>query len=52
MRQWVIVLNTGRFGDWVVVDAEDEQAALKKLTRAQKRKVQSCKPTYRKEIDG
>lgn len=39
MRTFIITLDTGRFGDWVVVQAQDEEAAIKQLTRTQKKKV-------------
>lgn len=47
MRQWVIELDTGRFGDWVVVSADSEEAARKQLTRSQKKKVLRVGPVYR-----
>lgn len=38
--QWIVYLNTGRFGDWVVVTGpETEEAVRKQLTRSQKRKA-------------
>lgn len=45
---WVVNLDTGRFGDWVIVEAEDEEAAKKKLTRTQRKKILSVKRSYRK----
>lgn len=46
-RQWVVELDTGRFGDWVIVTACSEAEARSKLTRAQKRKAKTVKPSYR-----
>lgn len=38
--QWVVYLNTGRFGDWVVVTGPDtEEGVRKTLTRSQKKKA-------------
>ena len=48
--QWVVTLDTGRFGDWVVVETSDtatEDAVLKTLTRAQRRKASSVKRVHR-----
>ena len=50
-RQWVVELDTGRFGDWVVVQAVSEDDARRQLTRAQKRKVLRCKPVYDPALD-
>lgn len=44
--QWVATLDTGRFGDWVIVEADTEEEARAKLTRAQRRKTTSVKPSY------
>ena len=44
--QYVVTLDTGRFGDWVVVEVErdaTEKQVLAKLTRTQRRKVASIK---------
>ena len=54
MSQWIAILNTGRFGDWVVVEAEDEREALSKLTRTQKKKLGSLtrfRPTSEREAE-
>lgn len=39
MRTFIVTLDTGRFGDWVVVEAQDEEAAKRALTRTQRKKV-------------
>lgn len=52
VRQWVVELDTGRFGDWVVVQATDEQDARRQLTRTQKKKVLRAKPVYDEALDG
>jgi hypothetical protein len=44
--QWVVNLDTGRFGDIIVVEIEEgatEQDVLKTLTRTQRKKATSCK---------
>lgn len=41
MFTYLAVLNTGRFGDWVFVWAENEEAARKKLTPRQRRLASS-----------
>lgn len=51
-RQWVVELDTGRFGDWVVVRAVDEAGARKQLTRTQKKKVLRATPIYDAALDG
>lgn len=33
-RQWIIVRPTGRSGDWIVVEADSEEAARKKVPRS------------------
>lgn len=46
--QWVITLDTGRFGDWVVLETPDtyvEDDVLKMLTRTQRKKVSSIHRT-------
>lgn len=48
--QWVVTLDTGRFGDWVVIETDDsatEDDVRKKLTRAQRTKALSIKKTIR-----
>lgn len=48
MRTWVFVMNTGRFGDWIVRRAETLEAAEKQLTKQQRKKVwyaEESKPT-------
>jgi len=48
--QWVVTLDTGRFGDWVVIETDDsatEDDVRKKLTRSQRTKAQSIKKTIR-----
>lgn len=44
---WRIVLDTGRLGDWVLVEADDEPSAIRKLTRAQRRKVGYVRRVWR-----
>ena len=39
MRTWVFVMNTGRFGDWIVRKADTLEQAEKQLTRSQRKKV-------------
>jgi len=44
--QYIVTLDTGRFGDWVIVEVEQdatEKEILKGLTRSQRRKVKSIK---------
>lgn len=44
--QYVVTLDTGRFGDWVVVEiprGSTEKQVLSKLTRTQRKKVKSVK---------
>jgi len=44
--QWIVTLDTGRFGDWIIVETEagaTEQEIVKSLTRSQRRKVSSVK---------
>ena len=46
--QWVVYLNTGRFGDWVVITGpETEEGVRKLLTRAQRRKAGKISRAYR-----
>lgn len=45
MIAWVVTLDTGRFGDWVIVQARTEEEVMRKLTRAQRRRVASIKPS-------
>lgn len=44
--KWVANLDSDRFGSWVVIEADSEEEARKKLTRAQRRKVTSIRPSY------
>lgn len=38
--QWIVYLDTGRFGDWIVVTGPDtEEEVRRSLTRARRRKV-------------
>lgn len=39
MPQYVYVLDTGRIGDWRIVDAPTEELARKQLTRTARRKI-------------
>ena len=44
--QWIVTLDTGRFGDWIIVETDretSEQQIVRGLTRTQRRKVQSVK---------
>ena len=44
--QWVVTLDTGRFGDWIIVEADraaTEDDVRRQLTRAQRRKATSVK---------
>ncbi len=44
--QWIVTLNTGRFGDWVVVEIDNratEGDVRRTLTRTQRRKAASVK---------
>ena len=50
-RQWVVELDTGRFGDWVIVQASDENDVKRQLTRTQKRRVLRMKPVYDATLD-
>jgi len=50
-RQWVVELDTGRFGDWVIVQACDENDVKRQLTRTQKRRVLRMKPVFDPVID-
>ena len=48
--QWVVNLDTGRFGDWVIVEtAADatEDDVRKTLTRTQRKKATSIRRVYR-----
>jgi hypothetical protein len=48
--QWVVVLDTGRFGDWVIIETPDthvEDDVRKMLTRTQKKKVTSIRRTVK-----
>jgi len=50
--QWIVTLDTGRFGDWIVVECDrskTEQDVLKTLTRTQRRKAASVKLVRRFE---
>ena len=38
---WVVTLDTGRIGDWIIVTAPTEQDATKQLTRYQRRKLKT-----------
>lgn len=54
MRTFIVTLATGRFGDWVVVDAQDEEAAKRALTRTQRKKIGSITesiPTKQRRAD-
>jgi len=51
-RQWVVELDTGRFGDWVVVRARDEEGARRQLTRTQRKRVLRARPVYDAALDG
>ena len=46
--QWVVVLDTGRFGDWVVLETPAdacEADVLKMLTRTQRKKAKQVSRT-------
>jgi len=43
VTQWIVTLDTGRLGDWVVVEASTEEEARKSLTRSQRRKAQGIR---------
>jgi hypothetical protein len=43
MPQWIVTLNTGRFGDWLVIEADDEESAQKKIPRHRRQKVSSVR---------
>ena len=49
MSTWIVELDTGRFGDWIVVKGCDTaEEAVKTLTRTQRKKVKRVtlsKPT-------
>jgi hypothetical protein len=53
--QYVVTLDTQRFGDWIVVEIErgsTEKQILAKLTRTQKRKVKSISLIHKfKEVE-
>jgi predicted DNA-binding WGR domain protein len=38
VRTFIFTINTGRFGDEVVIQAPDVEAAAKRLTRTQRKK--------------
>lgn len=49
---WRVVLDTGRFGDWIHVRAETAEAATKNLTRTQRKKVGHVRRVYKSsEVD-
>lgn len=51
--QWIVTLDTGRFGDWIIVEVDEhvtEEQVIKSLTRAQRRKVASCKLVHRFQV--
>jgi len=44
--QWIVDLDTGRFGDWLVVEVDrsaTEEDVRRTLTRTQKKKAKSVK---------
>lgn len=44
--QYIVTLDTGRFGDWIVAEVEagtTEQQVVRGLTRTQRKKVSSVK---------
>jgi hypothetical protein len=44
--QYIVTLDTGRLGDWIVAEVEagtSEQQVVRGLTRTQRKKVQSVK---------
>ena len=43
MNTYVFNLDGNRLGDWVVIRAESEDAARKRLTRSQRRRVVSVR---------
>ena len=54
--QWIVVLDTGRFGDWIVVEVDrsaTEEDVRRTLTRTQRKKASSVKLVRRfEEADG
>lgn len=48
--QWVVYLDTGRFGDWIVVTGpETKEEVVKTLTKSRRKKVDYIQKVYRKE---
>jgi len=50
--QYIVTLDTGRFGDWIVVEVKrgaTEKQILQGLTRTQRKKVKSVKLVARFE---
>lgn len=50
--QWIVVLDTGRFGDWLVIEIDrsaTEEDVRRKLTRSQRKKASSVKLVSRFE---
>lgn len=45
MPQWIVTLDTGRFGDWIILEAEDEEAARKLARRRTRRAIGSVRET-------
>ncbi len=48
--QWVVTLDTGRFGDWVVIETSAtavEDDVRRMLTRTQRKKATSVRRTLR-----
>lgn len=48
--QWVVTLDTGRFGDWVVIETSDTAVqgdVEKMLTRTQRKKAKSIRRTVK-----
>jgi len=50
IAQWVVTLDTGRFGDWVIVETNEnavEDDVMRKLTRVQRKKATSIRRTLK-----
>jgi len=39
MNQYIVVFDTGRFGDWRIVEASSAEDALLKVRRSSRRKI-------------
>lgn len=49
MDTWIAELDTGRFGDWVIVEAANEDQALKAVRRRTRRPIRSLRISLSRE---